>query len=280
MVNGGTLVVNHRQIDAWDADFLGIEKPLGRSVLCRGWQKADKWDCELQNLDTSFLESRLFCTGGGQKPHSKSIFPECFYYPEVTVKNAEVMAWDSRNAKPVVVQKTVGKGRVITILADWNMTPGQEKFLKLGQWLMDIIHSEVYPVSVEGSPVHYTTNRLDDALVVTVMNNKTFPWCGTVRIKADALEGIDVSQIGDWWRDRAYDPSQLRREGDKFAIDITVPPSKFIVLGIGHEIIEEEYHDLSYTKDMKWGDDPDEKIKGGILFAQPSPTSWGRISSW
>ena len=228
---GGTLVVSHRQISHWDAELLGIEAPTREGLHCRGWQEAG----------------------------SKSICREDFYYAEAAAAGAQVLATDCHTGCPVAFEHTLGQGRAITVMADWMMSPGQRSLTQLGFKLIDRLHAEVYPVSVDGPPAHHMVNRLDDALVVTVMNNKTYPWRGTVRIKADALSGVDTSLIGDWWRNRPYDPAQLRKEGDEFVIDVVVRPSGFVVLGIGHEIVEEEHHTRAFVDEMVWGDEPDEK---------------------
>lgn len=114
-------------------------------------------------------------------------------------------------------------------------------------------------------------NQLDDALVITLMNHRTSPLRTTVRIRQDALTAIDTTRIGDWWRNLPYDPSRLRREHNDFVIDLVVRPNGFIVLGIGHEVIEEEFHDLSCFLESNMGfndevpgDDVLEKIRQSI----------------
>lgn len=241
--DGGMLIVNHKQIEDWDAAFLGVEPPTCLDQPGDGWRPDD--------------------TGG--------LHPERFAYAVSESSGAKVWVRDNLTGHPLVLEHLFGRGRVITVMADWLMTCGQEHWLDLGRWLMDRLHELLCPVRLSGERGHYMVNQLDDALVITLMNHRTSPLRTTVRIRQDALTAIDTTRIGDWWRNLPYDPSRLRREHNDFVIDLVVRPNGFIVLGIGHEVIEEEFHDLSCFLESNMGfndevpgDDVLEKIRQSI----------------
>ena len=148
---GGTLVVNVKQVTAADESLLGVR--LG-STEASG--NRSRW---LRD-GTSYEEPR-------------------FAFTRITPITATVLA-TSEDDDPLVTSQALGQGKVILTTPHHLQASARDQLLQVGVRLLDGLAAMDLPARVAGPPVEYMVNRGANRTVVMIVNNSGATWSGTV----------------------------------------------------------------------------------------------------
>jgi len=105
-----------------------------------------------------------------------------FEYTPVKLKGAKVLATNHRR-EPIITECRVGKGKVIYITPYYGQELRSLSQLNITTHILDHIYSEHQLVKIEGEPIEYLVNRKEKSLWVSLINNESSSWEGTVEVK-------------------------------------------------------------------------------------------------
>ncbi len=157
---GGQLVCAAGVIGPDDSDLTGLEL-IGEIRVGRQWQWGDQAKTTAHFI---YVPSQI------QHEDSASILAQVDNYP-------------------VVVQNTIGKGRVYTCLVPWF--EGENcRLAGAALRLMDEVIKPVQPVVVEGPPAQWLSSETENSYTVVIANHSPSEWAGKIIVRSP-LEKFD-----------------------------------------------------------------------------------------
>jgi hypothetical protein len=185
---GGTVVLNARQIDPASEGLAGVHVGSGRGSA----------------------SSATWLPDGTVLPESP------FGYSLVTPGTATVIA--RAGADPVVTKNVVGAGAVYVTTPDFMADSTGAHILAVGQKLLDTLQSGLARATVQGAPIEYLLDGDGGRTIVTLVNTDLggADWHGTVSFEPSAASW----SVREWTQDTTLTGAQ---QGTHVVVEATVP---------------------------------------------------------
>jgi len=239
--SGGTVIANV-------TNYFSCPENLLENVVCHGTQ-GRPWSIPSIRPGevTAEAESFVGFKFTGEKTRGsmsycpttkKNIFEGGFLYEKVQLQNASAIAtcvnwlWSSLDASeldhtPIAVEHKIGKGKVITTLPYFMMHPVHRTPLQISGDIYDQAISKILPYTIEGGPIQYMFNEVDNNTIFSFFNNGDKSWKGCI-----------VSESKPNYTKFEWDknvPAKWFKEKAQWKLEIVVPKFSFKIITIRKE---------------------------------------------
>ena len=122
---------------------------------------------------------------------------------------------------PIITENRIGKGKVILTLPYFLLHPTRHNLLQIGRDIYSHIIKPLLPIQIEGAPIQYLVNKIEDGFIVTLVNNDAYQWEGEI-----VFDGKSFNSCGELWEGRNLPVSKNDGQGK---VSLHIAPFEFAV---------------------------------------------------